>query len=335
MSESEPLAVRGRAPARRRRQRRDRARGTLRGVGRPRSERRLTQLARAAHRDTAGPTRSPARPTRSRRPPTATPGSDDELTAMLDEIVAEAAAAPPPPPLALVGAAGAARQTARGAPDARELPHRRADRLHARADALGPAPGRVPARPRRRRLPAPHRRATATTCCSPIRTSATATRAPRTGRCCSTRCSRPRDPDRHLQRQRRADERGAARRRSSVGELLDASTRPRASAATATGPRPGRHRTTRCSRSTPRNFTPDALVPGGTVELRRGRAGGSASARAHRARTDAAVPRRAAPDRRAGGRSSLEDLVALRAAPGARVPAPAARDLDQRAATTR
>ena len=48
----------------------------------------------------------------------------------------------------------AAGRAAAGAPDARELPHRPPDHLHARADALGAAPGRLPARPRRRRVPA-------------------------------------------------------------------------------------------------------------------------------------------------------------------------------------
>ena len=41
-----------------------------------------------------------------------------------------------------------------GPPDARELPHRPPDDLHARADALGAAPRRLPARARRRRVPA-------------------------------------------------------------------------------------------------------------------------------------------------------------------------------------
>ena len=48
----------------------------------------------------------------------------------------------------------AARGQPRRTPDARELPHRHPHRLHAGADALGAAPRRLPARPRRRRLPA-------------------------------------------------------------------------------------------------------------------------------------------------------------------------------------
>ncbi len=82
---------------------------------------------------------------------------------------------------------GAARRPAPWAPDARELPHRPPDRLHARADALGPAPGRLHPRARRRRVSRAAPAATATTCSSPSPRSATATRAPRTARCSSTR----------------------------------------------------------------------------------------------------------------------------------------------------
>ena len=86
------------------------------------------------------------------------------------------------------GGARAARRTSAGPPHPGKLPHRPPDDLHARADALGPAPGRLPARARRRRLSAQGRRATATTSCSTTRTSASATRGPRTASCCSTRC---------------------------------------------------------------------------------------------------------------------------------------------------
>ena len=67
-----------------------------------------------------------------------------------------------------------------------QLPHRHADRLHAGADALGAAPRGLPARPRRRRLPPaeqPRRRRRARP--RPAG-SASATRAARTGSCCST-----------------------------------------------------------------------------------------------------------------------------------------------------
>ena len=47
----------------------------------------------------------------------------------------------------------ARRRGSAGRPDPGQLPHRQPDRLHDGADALGAAPGGVPARPRRRRLP--------------------------------------------------------------------------------------------------------------------------------------------------------------------------------------
>ncbi len=49
----------------------------------------------------------------------------------------------------------AARRAPPGPPDARELPNRPPDGLHAHADAVGPAPGRLPARDGRWRLPPP------------------------------------------------------------------------------------------------------------------------------------------------------------------------------------
>ena len=81
----------------------------------------------------------------------------------------------------------AARRPAPRPPDPGELPHRPPDRLHARADALGPAPRRLHPRARRRRVPAPRPPRRRRPDARRARTSATATRAPRTGRCCSTR----------------------------------------------------------------------------------------------------------------------------------------------------
>ena len=49
-----------------------------------------------------------------------------------------------------------ARRPPAGTADAGQLPHRAPDDVHARADALGAAPRGVPARPRRRRVPAAH-----------------------------------------------------------------------------------------------------------------------------------------------------------------------------------
>ena len=74
-----------------------------------------------------------------------------------------------PAPGAELRAAAARRaradgRAARRPPDPGQLPHRHADRLHDGADALGAAPGGLPARPRRRRLPARSAPSTATTC---------------------------------------------------------------------------------------------------------------------------------------------------------------------------
>ena len=62
-----------------------------------------------------------------------------------------------------------------GPADPGQLPHRHADRLHDGADALGAAPRGLPARPRRRRLPAGRRPSTATTCWPAGRSPASAT----------------------------------------------------------------------------------------------------------------------------------------------------------------
>ena len=80
-----------------------------------------------------------------------------------------------------------ARRPAARAPDPGQLPHRRPDDVLDGADALGAAPGDLPARARRRRVPARTRVSTATTCWPATRASASATRAARTASCCSTR----------------------------------------------------------------------------------------------------------------------------------------------------
>ena len=79
----------------------------------------------------------------------------------------------------------------------------------------------------------------------------------------------------------------------------------------------------------PRNFRAGGAGARRPVEFRRGRAGGSASAE-RPALADAAVPCRAAAGGRAGG-ALAPGPGRLRAAPGARLSASAARDLDQRA----
>ena len=157
------------------------------------SQRGARRARRGRSRSTAGPTAladaaDALTATRAARRLAARASS----TALLDDVVAEArvAGAERATELSLAEVRALLAERLAGPPDARELPHRPPDGLHARADALGPAPGRLPARARRRRLPAPaparrrrpHARAT--------RTSATATRAPRTASCCSTRCWR-------------------------------------------------------------------------------------------------------------------------------------------------
>ena len=60
-------------------------------------------------------------------------------------------------PLALADVRGAARRAAARAAGPGQLPHRHAHRVHAGPDALGAAPGGLPARPGRRRVPARRR----------------------------------------------------------------------------------------------------------------------------------------------------------------------------------
>ena len=82
-----------------------------------------------------------------------------------------------------------AAEPARRPTDPRQLPHRHAHRLHDDADALGPAPRRVPGRPRRRRVPAPRHRRRRRRAAPPARSPASATPAARTASSSSTRCS--------------------------------------------------------------------------------------------------------------------------------------------------
>ena len=85
--------------------------------------------------------------------------------------------------------------------------------------------------------------------------------------------------------------------------------------------RPGRRCATRCSRSTPRNFHRTGR---GAVQLRPRRAGRGPRGR-RAAGAAAAVPARARCPRPAPGTVALDDLVALRRAPGQGLPAPAGR----------
>ncbi len=177
-------AARRRAPARRRRQRRDRPRGPLRRAARPPARSPSTRCATRS-RSRRGRTRSATRRTRSPSPAPRETWQRAELRRLLADVVAEAGGSETP--LALGEVRVAAGRPPPGPPDADQLPHRQPDRLHARADALGPAPGRVPARARRRRVPAQGAARRRRPGAARRRTWATATRAPRTGRCCSTR----------------------------------------------------------------------------------------------------------------------------------------------------
>ena len=126
------------------------------------------------------------------------------------------------------------------------------------------------------------------------RTSATATRAPRTASCCSTRCWRQRAADHHLHRQRRAHQRaapagGPGRRAARRGRPHRPRPRPPAPA-----PRAGRRSAIRCSRSTRATSSPGELARRAAVELRRAGAGRRAGADGHAHGSPAAVPAGAA-----------------------------------------
>ena len=123
------------------------------------------------------------RPRRPGRPPRPGASSPTSLTAAGDRADTV--------PLGLADVRSLLGDRLRGRPDAGELPHRRADHVHDGADALGAAPGGLPARHRRRRLPA-GRRADGDDVLARDPAWASATRARRTASCSSTRCSPPR-----------------------------------------------------------------------------------------------------------------------------------------------
>ena len=159
--------------------------GRARRAGRPPAGGASTALARAAARGGVGARRSPRPPTRSPRRPTPVLAAGRSCERLLDDMVARHAG--DAPGLRARRAARPARRPAAGPADAGQLPHRPPDRLHAGADALGPAPGRLPARARRRRVPAPRRRATATTSLPADPHVGDRDPAARTASCCSTR----------------------------------------------------------------------------------------------------------------------------------------------------
>ena len=106
------------------------------------------------------------------------------------------------------------RRAAAGPPHARELPHRPPDHLHARADALGTPPGRLPARPRRRGVPpqGPARRRRHHARRPARRRPRPAPRGPPDA--ARRADGRARSPDRHLRRQRRPHQHAAPARRA-------------------------------------------------------------------------------------------------------------------------
>ena len=250
MTEDEPAAVRRRAAARRRRERRHRPRRAASPSWSTACRHALDAfataepIARVGRRDRRPP------PTPSPPPPSATPGSARSSQRLLDDVVARGdGAGADATTLALPEVRALLAERLAGPPDARELPHRPPDDLHARADALGAAPGRLPARPRRRRVPAQGARATATTSCS--RDPHVGDRDPRTEdrqMLLDALMAASDRPDRHLHGQRRAHEhaapaRGAGRRAARRGRP-HGPRRGRRARATRARPR------IRCSRST-------------------------------------------------------------------------------------
>ena len=151
---------------------------------------------------------------------------------------------------------GAARSPPRGPADPGELPHRHADGVHDGADAVGAAPGGVPGRPRRRRVPAPgrHRRRRRAgpqprdrRARQPLRGPATAARRGRGGH---------REAGDHLHRRQRLL-RSAAAARGAAGRAARRPGRHDAAAASAT-------RSSciiRCSRSTFATSCPASWCP--------------------------------------------------------------------------
>ena len=183
-----------------------------------------------------------------------------------------------------------ARRAAARPPHPGQLPHRHPHRRHAGADAVGAAPGGLPARARRRRVP-PRGRA---------RRRRRARPRPARRRARPAQRGPPAVPRRDLRRHR-APRRGVLRRRRAHRRPAAAGRAARRAARRRRGHRgPGRPGTrsscaTRCSRSTPRNFTgvPHPFSFDRAELAGRGR-GGRAEGAAR------AVPRRAAAARRRG-----------------------------------
>ncbi len=146
--------------------------------------------------------------------------------------------------------------------------------------------------------------ATATTCCSTRRTSETATPGPRTGRCCSTRCSRPRTACSCSSAARTSAPNAPRPPAVPVGELLDAIDRTARATAGRARARDRSSSATRCSAFDPRNFDAGAL-PGTRWGFDRSSLEGAARAqRANASRRRRSCRRRSRNRRRADRGSS-------------------------------
>ena len=177
-----------RAAARRRRAGRHRARRSAGRVRRPARGRargavRRTSAGRVdGHAHPAPWTRSPPRPPRPGRRSRPGPSSPRRRTSRAARSHGAAGPRRRPRP---------ARRAAARPSHPRGLPHRHAHRRHAGADALGAAPGRLPARARRRGVPARGRGRRRRRAGPPPAASASATPAAKTASSCSTRSWRP------------------------------------------------------------------------------------------------------------------------------------------------
>ena len=247
--------------------------GPVRRADRPRCRRPSTRSRAAADRRLA-----------RRRSPTAADALTDhaprdawqraELQRILDDVVGEAARQRDRAGAAR--AADAARRPPEGPPDARELPHRPPDDLHARADAVGARTASSACSASTTACSRARRRATATTCCSNDPHIGERDAAHRGPPAAARRADgRDRPADRHLHRQRRAHEprpaaRGAGRR----------AARPR---------RPRRRRPPPAAAVRPAQLRAGRARAGRALELRHGDAARCASAR-RRARAAPPVP---------------------------------------------
>ena len=289
-------AVRRRAAARRRRQRRHRPRRPLRRAARPAARGRRAAHRRAMPLGRLGRRRSPRPPTRSPDRRRTRRGSASSSARLLDDVAAEGTAAASE----IAARAGrdprpAGRPAARPA-DPGELPHRPPHDVHARADALGAAPGRLPDGPRRRRLPAadgPRRRRPAAG-----RSPRRRPRRPQRGPPAAARrgAGGDRPPGRHLHRPRRAHQ-----RRASAGGADRRAARRRRAHRAAAGAARDRHRAPAAAVRRAQ-LRPGALSGPAPVELRPGRARRRPGA-GRRAPAAAAVPLPAAADASAEPRS--------------------------------